>query len=438
MTMSATSHTQTTTQTQRVLDAKRQHVARGIGTPPIVVASADGAWIEDVDGRRYLDFVGGVGCQNIGHRFPAAVAAMHDQIDRYLQLCAPIAFYEPYVDVCARLNGLSPCTGTEQRSALFNTGAEAVEAAVRIARSATQRPGVIVFDGAFHGRSLLTVTMTGNLFYKRGPIGPLASDVHRVPCPYPYRGVTTADALRALDVLFRTDLDPSTVACIVIEPVLGEGGFIPMPEDFLRALRSICDEHQIVFIADEVQAGVGRTGRVWAIERSGVQPDLITAGKSLGGGLPLSAVTGNAAIIDAIPPGGLGGTFGGNPAACAAALAILDEVTSATFQDRAEAIAVALRSGLEAMAERIPQIGEVRGLGSMIAIELVADRETRTPVDAQLVFRAIDEAYDRGLLILECGLQNNGIRLLVPLVISDADLAHGLGLLEQSLAAAFA
>ncbi len=413
------------TAAQRVLDARERYVARGVSTPRLVVARAEGAWIEDPDGRRYLDFAGGIGCQNLGHGFPAAVAAIHEQVDRYLHQCFMVGTYEPYVEVCRRLAELSPCGAGEQRSLLVNSGAEAVENAVKIARAATGRPAVIVFDNAFHGRTLLTLSMTAKVGYKRG-FGPFAPEVYRAPAPYPYRGVSSDDAIAALRRLFATGVDPASVACVVLEPVQGEGGFIPMPPDFPARLKEVCVEHGILYVDDEVQSGVGRTGPVWAIERYGVGPDLVVSGKSLGGGLPLAAVTGPAVVMDAPAPGALGGTFGGNPAACAAACAILDAVATPEFRARADQLEAAIRRRLDEIAARVPAVGEVRGLGPMLALELAE----QTPALAQAT---VEAAFERGLVLLTCGTYGNVVRLHVPLVISDEELARGLDILEESL-----
>src|ERR671939_1798469 len=330
------------TETDRVVAARGRYVARGVATPRLVVARAEGARIEDVDGRTYLDFAGGFGCQTTGPRFEPVVAAIHEQVDRYLHQCFMVGTYEPYVEVCRRLAELSPRAGPAQKSLLVNSGAEAVENAVKIARAATGRPGVVVFENAFHGRTLLTMTMTSKVVYKRG-FGPFAPEVYRAPAPYPFRGVSTDDAVHALERLFKTEVDPESVACAVLEPVQGEGGFIPMPPDFPPRLRELCDAHGILYVDDEVQSGVGRTGPVWAIEHYGVEPDLLVSGKSLGGGLPLAAVTGRAELMDAVGPGGLGGTFGGNPVACAAAVEVLDAVATPDFLASAEALAGTLR-----------------------------------------------------------------------------------------------
>jgi 4-aminobutyrate aminotransferase / (S)-3-amino-2-methylpropionate transaminase / 5-aminovalerate transaminase len=418
--------------TEKVLDARERYVAAGVSTPPLVVARAEGARIEDVDGNSYIDFAGGLGCHNTGHGLPAVVSAIHEQTDRYLHQCFMVGMYEPYVEVCRRLAELSPCRGDQQKSILLNSGAEAVENAVKIARAATGRPAVVVFDRAFHGRTLLTMTMTSKVVpYKRG-FGPFAPEVYRAPAPYPYRGVTTEDAIHELEVLFKADVDPQSVACVVLEPVQGEGGFVDMPLDFPPRLQGLCERHGILYVDDEVQAGVGRTGPVWAIEHYGVEPDLLVSGKSLGGGLPLAGVTGRAEIVDAVPAGGLGGTFGGNPLACAAALAVLDEVSNEDFRRRADEIGERLRGGLEAIEGRVDTVGEVRGIGPMLAIELVEDRGTKTPASA-LASATTAAARERGLILLSCGLYGNVIRILVPLVVSDEDLDRGLELLEEAL-----
>jgi 4-aminobutyrate aminotransferase len=416
----------------RVVHARERYVAAGVSTPPLVVTRAEGARIEDADGRVYIDFAGGLGCQNVGHGSPAVVAAIHDQVDRYLHQCFMVGVYEPYVEVCRRLAELSPCAGGEQKSILLNSGAEGVENAVKIARAATGRPAVVVFDRAFHGRTLLTMSMTSKVVpYKRG-FGPFAPEVYRAPAPYPYRGVSSDDAVHALETLFKADVDPASVACVVLEPVQGEGGFVVMPPDFPARLQEVCARHGILYVDDEVQSGVGRTGPVWAIEHFDVEPDLLVSGKSLGGGLPLAGVTGRADVMDAVPPGGLGGTFGGNPVACAAACAVLDEVASPSFRARAEELGERLRAASEAIASRVDSVGDVRGLGPMRALELVADRETKEPA-AALAAETTAAARERGLVLLSCGLYGNVIRVLVPLVISDDDLTKGLEILEDAL-----
>ncbi len=410
--------------TDEVLEARERYVPRGVSTPQLVVSRAEGARVWDAEGREYLDFGGGIACQNLGHGPAGVVRAIHEQVDKYLHQCFMVGIYEPYVELCRRLDELWPGDAAT-KSLLLNSGAEAIENAVKIARAATGRDGVVVFDRAFHGRTNLTMAMTAKLVYKQG-FGPLATDVHRAPAPYAYRGITTEDALAGLDLLFRQDVDPAEVACFVLEPVQGEGGFIPMPAEFIRALKERCDRHGILYVDDEVQAGCGRTGTMWAIEHYGVEPDLLVSGKSLGGGLPLAAVTGRAELMDAVHPGGLGGTFGGNPVSCAAALAVLDELAAPGFRDRAEQIARLLRSRLEEIASRQPVVGEVRGLGAMLALELIERNG-----DAS---RAVTtSARERGLILLSCGLDGNVIRLLPPLSATDEELERGLGILEEAL-----
>src|SRR4051794_10355951 len=352
-----------------VHEARERYVSRAVATPPIVVVGAHGARIHADDGRTYIDFAGGIGCQNLGHGPAEVVAAIHEQVDRYLHQCFMVGMYEPYVEVCRRLADLYPGPGTEYKTVLLNSGAEAVENAVKIARAATGRPAVIAFDRAFHGRTLLTMSLTSKVMpYKRG-FGPFAPEVYRAPAPYEYRGITTDDAIAGLKTLFKADVDPESVACVVLEPVQGEGGFVPMPGEFVERLAELCAEHGILYVDDEVQAGVGRTGPVWAIEHHGVEPDLLVSGKSLGGGLPLAAVTGRAELMDAVHPGGLGGTFGGNPVACAAAAVVLDGVAAPDFREHAEALGRTIRERLDALAAELAAVGDVRGLGPMLAIE---------------------------------------------------------------------
>ncbi len=418
------------TQHDKILAERARYVSGGVSTPRLVVAHAEGARVVDIDGRSFIDFAGGIGCQNTGHRFAPVVDAIKAQADDYLHQCFMVGVYEPYVEVCRRLAELSPCTGTEQKSLLVNSGAEANENAVKIARVATGRPAVVVFDNAFHGRTLLTMTMTAKVKPYKAGFGPFAPEVYRAPVPYPYHGVTSDDAIEGLKRLFKAEVDPASVACVVLEPVQGEGGFIPMPVDFPARLLELCREHGILYVDDEVQSGVGRTGKMWAIEHyAGVEPDLLVSGKSIGGGLPLAAVTGPAALMDAVPAGGLGGTFGGNPLSCAAAVAVLDAVREPSFLAEAEELGRRTRSRLETLASSRPEIGEVRGLGPMLAFELTE----QTPDRAQEIVTA---AFERGLLLLACGMYGNVIRLLTPLTITDDELEDGLAILEEALGSA--
>jgi 4-aminobutyrate aminotransferase/(S)-3-amino-2-methylpropionate transaminase len=395
------------TASDQVVAARKRYVARGVATTPLVVARAEGARVWDADGREYVDFAGGLGCQNTGHGF--AATAIHEQVDRYLHQCFMVGIYEPYVEVCRLLDETWP-GDTETKSILVNSGAEAVENAVKIARVATGRSAVIAFDHAFHGRTNLTMALTAKAVPYKDGFGPFAAEVYRA-----------APTIESVQLVFKQDVDPQRVACVVLEPVQGEGGFIPMPAEFPRQLKELCEQHGILYVDDEVQAGVGRTGPVWAIEHYGVEPDLIVSGKSLGGGLPLAGVTGKAELMDSVPPGGLGGTFGGNPVACAAAVAVLEEVRTDAWRARAEALGGRIRGRLQGM-----QAGEVRGLGPMLAIEL----PEKTPDRASRVTAA---ARERGLVLLSCGLYGNVIRILVPLTIDDALLERGLDLLEESL-----
>jgi 4-aminobutyrate aminotransferase / (S)-3-amino-2-methylpropionate transaminase / 5-aminovalerate transaminase len=407
------------TASERIAAERERYVARGVATTPLVVARAAGARIWDVDGREYVDFAGGLGCQNTGHGF--AAAAIHEQVDHYLHQCFMVGMYEPYVEVCKLLDEVWPGQ-SDTRSLLLNSGAEGIENAVKIARVATGRPAVIAFDHAFHGRTNLTMALTAKAIPYKDGFGPLAPEVYRAPAPYPYRGVTSDNAIEGLKQLFKQDVRPERVACIVLEPVQGEGGFIPMPDDFPRRLEEICEEHGILYVDDEVQSGAGRTGPVWAIEHYGVEPDLLVSGKSLGGGLPLAGVTGKVDVMDAVPPGGLGGTFGGNPLACAAAIAVLNEIRTDEFRARAEELGGRIRARLELHTGD----GEVRGLGPMLALEFAE----RTPERASRVTAA---ARERGLVLLSCGIYGNVIRILVPLSIEDELLERGLGLLEEAL-----
>jgi 4-aminobutyrate aminotransferase/(S)-3-amino-2-methylpropionate transaminase len=411
----------TTATASGVREARDRYVSAAVTPPPLVVTAASGARIEAEDGRSYIDFAGGIGCQNLGHGAPDVVEAIHAQVDRYLHQCFMVGMYEPYVEVCRRLAELSPCRGADQKSLLLSSGAEAVENAVKIARVATGRPAVIVFDNAFHGRTLLSMTMTSKVVpYKKG-FGPFAPEVYRTPAPYAFRGVSEDDAIAALKHLFKGDVDPESVACAVLEPVQGEGGFIPMTPDFPKRLQEILDSHGILYVNDEVQSGCGRTGPVWAIEHYGIEPDLTVSGKTLGGGLPLAAVTGRAEVVDTVPPGGLGGTFGGNPLSCAAAIALLDALADA--RPRAEQVGTRLRERLTAMA---PAGSDVRGLGPMLAIELPEQTGDETS-------RITAAAREQGLMLLSCGIYGNVIRILVPFAIGDAELEQGLDILERCL-----
>jgi 4-aminobutyrate aminotransferase len=410
---------------------KSAAVANGVSTKGIYVAKAENAEIWDADGKRFIDFAAGIAVVNTGHRHPKVMAAVAEQAQLFAHTCFHVLSYESYVHLAERLNALAP--GDFPKKTLFlSTGAEALENAVKIARYHTKRSAIIAFSGGFHGRTLMTMALTGKMMpYKRG-FGPFPAEIYHAEFPLPYRGVTTEHALADLDRLFHGDIDPKSVAAIVIEPVQGEGGFNVAPFDFLRTLRRVCDEHGIVLIADEVQGGIARTGKMFSIEHSGVVPDLIATAKGLGGGFPLSGVTGRAAMMDSAHPGGLGGTYGGNPISIAAAHAVLDVIEAEGLCARASRVGQKMRAHLEALQKEIPAIGDVRGLGAMMAFELVKDPKTKEP-DAALTAAILASAEKRGLVLLSCGTEANVVRLLAPLTIPDAILEEGLGLLSAAV-----
>jgi len=410
---------------------KAAAVPGGVASKGIYVVKAENSELWDVDGRRYIDFAAGIAVVNTGHRHPQVMAAVAKQAECFAHTCFHVAPYESYVRLAERLNGLAP--GDFAKKSLFlSSGAEAVENAIKIARYYTKRTAVIAFSGGFHGRTLMTMALTGKVMpYKRG-FGPFPAEVYHAQFPQPYRGITTEQALADLDRLFHGDVDPKAVAAMVIEPVQGEGGFNVAPFEFLRALRRLCDEHGIVLIADEVQGGIARTGKMFSIEHSGVVPDLITVAKGLGGGFPLSGVTGRATIMDAAHPGGLGGTYGGNPISIAAAHAVLDVIDAEDLCARAARVGQKMQSRLQALAKEQACIGDVRGLGAMVAFELVKNPATKEP-DAELTASILAHAEKRGLILLSCGTEANVVRLLAPLTIPDAVLEEGLNILAAAL-----
>jgi len=419
---------------QELKARKAAAVANGVSSKGIFVDRAENAELWDVDGRRFIDFAAGIAVLNTGHRHPKVMAAVAEQAQRFAHTCFHVASYESYVSLAERLNALAP-GDFPKKSVFLNSGAEAVENAIKIARYATKRSAVIAFSGGFHGRTMMTLALTGKVMpYKRG-FGPFPAEIYHAEFPNPYHGVTTEQALGDIDRLFHGDIDPKSVAAIIIEPVQGEGGFNVAPFEFLRALRRLCDEHGIVLIADEVQGGIARTGKMFSIEHAGVVPDLMTVAKGLGGGFPISGVVGRASIMDAAHPGGLGGTYGGNPISVAAAHAVLDVIESERLCERASRVGERMRSRLEALKTRIPAIGDVRGLGAMVAFELVKDPKAKTP-DPELTTAIVAEGEKRGLILLSCGTEANVVRLLPPLTIQDAVLAEGLDLLEASVKAA--
>jgi 4-aminobutyrate aminotransferase/(S)-3-amino-2-methylpropionate transaminase len=398
-------------------------------TFPVVAAEGRGATITDVDGNTFLDFTGGVGCLNVGHSHPQVVAAAAQQLERFTHTDYTVVPYEVYATLSERLLRLAPFSGPA-KAAFFNAGTEAVENAVKFARAFTGRQAVIGFEGAFHGRTYLSLALTSKTHPYKAGFGPFAPEVYRVPFPNAYRGPTPTEALAALRRAFATVVAAEDVAAIVFEPVQGEGGFIPATTEFVRGLRDICDEHGIVLVCDEVQTGFARTGRFFAIEHFGVEPDLITVAKSIAMGLPLSGVLGKAPIMDAPVANGVGGTYVGNPVAQAAAVAVLDVIEEEGLVERSVAIGDTIRARMEQWLSRWPQVGDVRGLGAMLAIELVGEGKEPAP---ELASRVVDEALQRGLLLLKAGVAGNCIRVLVPLVISDAELDEALQVFEDAL-----
>jgi 4-aminobutyrate aminotransferase / (S)-3-amino-2-methylpropionate transaminase / 5-aminovalerate transaminase len=407
---------------------------------PIFAARAEGAALEDVDGNRFLDFAGGIGCLNMGHRAPRVTSAIRDQLDKYLHLCFSVTPYEPYVAVAEKLNALAPGKFAK-KTFIVNTGAEAVENSIKIARAYTKRPAVICFEDAFHGRTLLTLSLTSKTHPYKAGFAPFASDIYRIPYAYCYRcsyGLKYPSCnlacAHALEDAFKRIVAPESVAAIIVEPVLGEGGFIAPPREFFPIVQEICRKHGIVFIADEVQSGLGRTGKFFAIEHYGVEPDLITTAKSLGGGLPIAAVTGRAEIMDAPGVGGLGSTFAGNPASCAAALASIEIIEKEGLLARSTGIGKRFEERARNWQKRWPLVGDVRGLGGMCAMELVRNAETREPAEAETK-EVAHYCYEHGLITITAGTYNNIMRILVPLVVTDEQLGEGFGIIEAALAA---
>ena len=403
---------------------------------PVVVESGRGATVTDVDGNTFIDFMGGVGCLNVGHANPRVTAAVQEQAERFLHTDFSVLPYELYVTLAERLLALTPISGPT-KAAFFNAGTEAVENAIKFARSYTKRPAVIAFEGGFHGRTLLSLSLTSKVHPYKAGLGPFAPEVYRVPFPNDYRGPDARTALDALERAFDTQVPAEQVAAIVIEPIQGEGGFLVCPREYMRGLREICDRHGIVLVVDEVQTGVARTGRFFAIEHYDVEADLITVAKSIAAGMPLSGVLGRAEIMDAPPDSAIGGTYVGNPVAQAAALAVLDVVEEEGLCERAASLGETIRARMTAWQDRFEAIGDVRGVGAMLAVELVRDRETKEPA-GDLATAVVDQAAARGLLLLKAGIYSNAIRVLLPLVIEDHELDEALDVWEESLEAALA
>src|SRR5271165_3705662 len=423
------------------LAARRQAaIPRGpYMTTPIFAAKAEGAWIEDVDGNRFIDFAGGIGCLNMGHRAPSVDKAIRGQLDKFLHLCFGVTPYESYVALAEKLNSLAP--GKSPKKTIFmNTGAEAVENAIKIARVHTKRPAVICFEDAFHGRTMLTLSLTSKTNPYKAGFAPFATDVYRIPYAYCYRcsyNLTYPSCKMAcahhLEDTFRRVVSADAVAAIIVETVLGEGGFVVPPKEFFPTIREICNKYGIVMIADEVQSGIGRTGKMFAIEHYGVEPDLLVTAKSLGGGLPIAAVTGRAEIMDSPIPGGLGSTFAGNPTSCVAGLAALETIEKDGLLARSAAIGKRFEERAKGWQQKWPLVGHVRGLGGMCALELVSNRETREPAGAQT--KELSRfAYEHGLITITAGTYGNVVRILVPLVVTDEQFDEGLDVLDAGLA----
>lgn len=432
-----------TTASDALRAERERYVPRGVFTyHPVYPASGSGARLVDVDGASYLDFAGGIGTMNVGHSHPQVVAAITKQVEQYTHTCAHVLTPPPYIQLARRLAEITPGDFTK-KTLLVNSGAEAIENAVKIARAATGRTAIVAFENSFHGRTNLALALTGKVRPYRANFGPFAPDIHPIPYPYCYRCPTSERSAdqgccrnweNALERLFATRVAPEQVAAILVEPVQGEGGFVVPPAEFLPSLRETCTRHGIVLIVDEVQTGFGRTGRMFATEHVSVTPDLIVLAKSLAAGLPLAAVVGRADLMDAPLPGGLGGTYGGNPVACAAALAVLDIFEREGLVERAQHLGQVAITRMRAWQERFPLIGDVRGQGAMVAVELVRDRTTKAPASAEAA-AILAEARARGLLIIKAGLYDNVIRLLMPLVTTDEEMAEGLDILEAAIEA---
>ena len=415
-------------------------VARGVAhATPIFAARAEGALLEDVDGNRYLDFAGGIGCVNVGHRAPGVLTAAREQLDAFIHTCFSVAPYGKYIELAEKLNSLTPGS-FQKKTILVNSGAEAIENSIKIARSYTQRPSIICFEDAFHGRTMLTMSLTSKTHPYKAGFAPFATDIYRIPFAYCYRcsyslkypscGIFCA---HHLEDTFKRVVASESVAAVVVEPVLGEGGFVAPPPEFLPVVQEICRRHKILLIADEVQTGFGRTGAMFACERYGIVPDLLVSAKSIAGGLPLAAVTGRAEIMDAPGVGGLGGTFGGNPVSCAAALAAIEIMQRENLSAKAEKLGERFDARARAWSERWPLIGDVRGLGAMRAMEFVRTSEGREPAKEETE-QVLKYCYEHGLILISAGTYGNVVRILVPLVVTDEQFEEGLNVLEGAIA----
>jgi 4-aminobutyrate aminotransferase / (S)-3-amino-2-methylpropionate transaminase / 5-aminovalerate transaminase len=423
----------TTATEGELAELRRRYIPRGITTAhPLFADHAQGAELWDVAGRHYIDFAGGIGVMNVGHGHPHVMEAVRDQLERVTHTSFQVVMYESYLRLAERLCALAPGPGPK-KAIFFSTGAEAVENAVKIARAHTGRPAVISFQGGFHGRTLLALSLTGSVVPYKQNFGPYATEIYQAPFPYEYRGWSSEQSLAALDGIFESSVSPDRVAAIIIEPVQGEGGFVPAPMAFLRALRELTERHGIMLIVDEIQTGFGRTGRFFAIEHSGVAPDLMTVAKSLAAGFPLSGVVGRAEVMDAPAPGGLGGTYGGNPVACAAGLAVLDVMRDEKLPQRAARIGSVVEERMRTWASEHQLVGDVRVMGAMAGMELVRDRKTKTPADTETA-QLLALAREKGLILLRAGVHHNVIRTLMPLTIPDDQLEEGLDIIGSALA----
>ena len=427
---------------QAILTRRQNAVSSALArATPVVAAHAHGATVTDVDGNTFLDFTSGIGALNVGHTPAEVVDALRAQAEQLIHLCALVGTYEPYVEVAEKLNALVPINAAK-KSYLCNTGAEAVETAIKMARARTGRPAIVTYEGAYHGRTLLTMSLTSKYALFKKSFGPFAPEIYRIPYPYNYRCLHCQSDNRCnltcfadLERAMVAHVDPSAVAAVIIEPIQGEGGFIPASYEYLRRLREFCTKHGIVLIVDEVQSGFGRTGRWFAFEHSGIEPDLVVTAKSIAAGMPLAAVTGRAEIVDAPHLGGIGSTYGGNPLACAAAIAALDYMAAHNLPQRADQLGEQLLARFRQWRDRFPIIGDVRGLGAMAAVEFITAADDRTP-NTTLPPRIVEEAFKRGLLLMRAGLYSNCVRTLIPLIISDEELDEGLDVMEAAIVAA--
>lgn len=418
---------------ESLMQRRQAAVPRGVGQiHPIFAESAKNATVTDVEGREFIDFAGGIAVLNTGHLHPKVIAAVQAQLHKLTHTCFQVLAYEPYVEVCEKINAKVP-GDFDKKTLLVTTGSEAVENAIKIARAATDRAGVIAFTGAYHGRTMMTLGLTGKVVPYSAGMGLMPGGVFRALYPCELHGISVDDSIASIERIFKNDAEPRDIAAIILEPVQGEGGFYVAPKAFMQRLRALCDQHGILLIADEVQTGAGRTGTFFAMEQMGVAPDLTTFAKSIAGGFPLAGVCGKAEYMDAIAPGGLGGTYAGSPIACAAALAVMEVFEEENLLDRSKAVGEHLVAGLRAIQSKYPVIGDVRALGAMIAVELFEDGDTHKP-NAAAVSQVVAKARDKGLILLSCGTYGNVLRILVPLTAPDEQLDQGLAIIEECFA----